>query len=224
MPTASRNIELLLVENVENLGIVGDVVKAKPGYARNYLIPHGLAVQPSEKRIAELQERRAEVQAEMDRLRAARVELHGRMEDITISITRSCNDQGALYGSVSQRDIADALQENGYDVGIRSVRIGQPIRRVGEFPVPIQFEKDLKTEITLIVEPDHAIGDEREEMEFDNEGELIIRTPEEKARMKKEEEARKAAEEAKAAADAEAKKAASDAEVKDADSDSDEKE
>jgi len=170
---ATRTIELLLIETVENLGIVGDVVKVKAGYARNYLLPHGIAEVPSEERLAELQERRKHVQAELAALRSAREELHGRMGEIIISMIRSCNDQGLLYGSVSQRDISDALQENGFDVGIRSIRLGQAIKRVGEYPVPIQFDKDLRAEITLIIEPDHPIGEEREEMEFDNEGRLI---------------------------------------------------
>ena len=78
-----------------------------------------------------------------------------------------------LYGSVTQRDIADALQEAGYGVDPRSVRLSVAIGRVGEYTVPVQFERDLRTEITIAVEPDRTIADEREEMEFDNEGNLI---------------------------------------------------
>lgn len=182
---SAKTIDLLLLDNVENLGIVGDVVSVKNGYARNYLLPHGLATLPSKKRIEELKERRIQVQGEMKALRSAREELHGRMEEIKISIIRSCNDQGALYGSVSQRDISEALQENGYDVGLRSIRVGQAIRRVGEYPIPIQFDKDLRCEIILNVEPDHPIGEEREEMEFDNEGDLIEKRPDRKRPRRK---------------------------------------
>lgn len=170
---AKKTLELLLIENVENLGIVGDVVKVRSGYARNFLLPHGLAEAPTKKRLAELQERRQRVQAELAQQRQARVALHARMAGLEVRITRSCNDQGMLYGSVSQRDISDALIEAGYDVPIRAVRLGQPIKRVGDYHVPIQFERDLRCEITLYVDPDHAIGEEREEMEFDNEGNLI---------------------------------------------------
>ena len=169
----ARNIELLLTETIENLGIVGDVVKVKPGYARNFLLPHGLAEFPSRAKIEALKETRAKAQAELAHLRSAREELLGRMEEVTISIQRSCNDQGVLYGSVTQRDIADALQEAGYNVGTRSVRLSQAIGRVGEYAVPIQFERDLRTEITIAIEPDRSLEDEREEMEFDNEGNLI---------------------------------------------------
>ncbi|MCL4210335.1 MAG: 50S ribosomal protein L9 [Phycisphaeraceae bacterium] len=177
---AKKSLELLLIENVENLGIVGDVVKVRSGYARNFLLPHGLAEAPTKKRLAELQERRKRVQEELAQQRQARVALHARMAGLEVRITRSCNDQGMLYGSVSQRDISDALIEAGYDVPIRAVRLGQPIKRVGDYHVPIQFERDLRCDITLHVDPDHAIGEEREEMEFDNEGNLI-RNPKPKA-------------------------------------------
>lgn len=170
---SKRSLQLLLVENVEHLGIVGDIVDVKPGYARNYLLPHGLAEWPSEDRLAELQERRSQVQKQVSALRHAREELHGRMEEVTVKMIRSCNDQGLLYGSVTQSDIADALQEAGYDVGSQSIRLGQTIKRVGEYPVPVQFDKDLRCEINLVVDPDHPIGEEREEMEFDDEGNLI---------------------------------------------------
>ncbi len=171
----AKNIELLLLETVEHLGIVGDIVKVKPGYARNYLLPHLIAEFPTEEKIESLKEARAAAQAELQALRSAREELLGRMEEVEITLQRSCNDQGVLYGSVTQRDIADALQEAGYDVGVRSVRLSQTIRRVGDYSVPVQFEKDLRTEINLTVIADRSIEDEREEMEFDNEGELIIK-------------------------------------------------
>ena len=171
----AKNIERLLLRTVEHLGIVGDIVKVKPGHARNYLLPHGIAEFPTDEKIESLKEARAAAQAELTALRNAREELLSRMEEVEIKLQRSCNDQGVLYGSVTQRDISDALQENGYDVGVRSVRLSQTIRRVGEYHVPIQFDKDLRTEISLVVEADRSIEDERDEMEFDDEGNLIIK-------------------------------------------------
>ena len=172
----ARHIELLLLKNIEHLGIVGDVVRVKRGYARNYLIPHGFAEVPTASRVAMLEEDRAVALAELASLRSAREELLERMVEVTLTMTRSCNDQGVLYGSVTQRDICDALQTNGLDVGARSVRLAAAIRRVGTYPVPIQFDKDLRTEITVVVEPDQPL-EAREEMEFDDEGNLIIKEP-----------------------------------------------
>lgn len=170
----ARNIELLLTESVENLGIVGDIVKVRPGFARNYLLPQGRAEFPTPTKIESLKEARAQAQAQLAELRSAREALLERMieDEVKITLVRSANDQGALYGSVTQRDISDALQEAGYDVGVRSVRLSQPIRRVGDYHVPIQFEKDLRTEITVVIESDTPL-EEREEMEIDEEGNLV---------------------------------------------------
>ena len=172
----ARNIELLLQENVENLGIVGDVVKVKPGFARNYLLPMGVAVVPTPQRIADLEAERAEAMANLAAQKDRRKMLLEKLEGIALTMTRSCNDQGVLYGSVSQRDIADGLQEIAEKMGDtmdpRHVRMATSIRHIGTYEIPIQFDQDLRTEIQLIVEPDQAL-EEREEMEFDDDGELI---------------------------------------------------
>jgi len=197
----ARNIELLLLQSVENLGIVGDIVKVRSGYARNYLLPTQLAELPTPSRIEALREQRSTAQAELMRLRGARQDLLERMLEVTVTLVRSCNDKGVLYGSVTQRDIADGLVEAGYDVGLRSIRLSNAIRRIGEYPVPIQFEKDLRTEITLVIEPDQPL-EEREEMEFDDEGNLIEKPaprPKRRREVEAEAEAKEGAETAEAA-------------------------
>ncbi|MAT81952.1 MAG: 50S ribosomal protein L9 [Phycisphaerae bacterium] len=172
----ARNIELLLQENVENLGIVGDVVKVKPGFARNYLLPMGVAVVPTPQRIAALEAEREQAVAALAEQKERRNLIIEKLEGIALTMTRSCNDQGVLYGSVSQRDIADGLQEIAVsmneNIDPRHVRVATSIRHIGTYEVPIQFEQDLRTEIQVIVEPDQPL-EEREEMEFDDEGELI---------------------------------------------------
>jgi large subunit ribosomal protein L9 len=168
-----RTIELLLLENVESLGIIGDVVKVRTGHARNYLLPMGMAEPPSQERIDELVAERAIALATVAAKRTAREELVARMEEVELTLVRSCNDRGGLYGSVTQRDISDGLAQVGYEgVDIRSVRLPSSIRRIGTYEVPIQFETDLRVDITVTVEPDQPL-EEREEMEFDDEGELI---------------------------------------------------
>lgn len=172
-----RTIELLLLENVENLGIVGDVVKVRTGYARNYLLPMQIAETPSDERIEALQADRTAALARVAAQRADREELTARMEEVELTLVRSCNDRGGLYGSVTQRDIADGLEQVGYPgIEIRAVRLPSSIRRIGSYEVPIQFEADLRVDISVIVEPDQPLED-REEMEFDDEGELIEKAP-----------------------------------------------
>jgi large subunit ribosomal protein L9 len=176
MPARStRQVTLLLNRNVESLGIVGDVVKVRPGYARNYLLPLGIAEVPSDERIAELKAAREQALAELQRVRSERRGIIDTLEGMAIALVRSCNDRGILYGSVTQRDISDALIELGHSVDERAVRLANPIRRIGEYPVVIQFEKEMRVEIQIRVEADRSIADETEEMEFDNEGELIVK-------------------------------------------------
>ncbi len=168
-----RTINLLLLENIESLGIIGDVVKVRTGYARNYLLPMGMAEPPSDERIEELRAERAEALARVEARRSDREELITRLGEVELTLIRSCNDRGGLYGSVTQRDIADGLEQVGYPgVDIRAVRLPASIRRIGSYEVPIQFEADLRADITVVVEPDQPL-EEREEMEFDDEGELI---------------------------------------------------
>ena len=149
-----RMIELLLTENVENLGIVGDVVKVKPGYARNYLLPMGLATQPTDTAKARVAERRAKVEAELKALRQSQEKLIEALEGFEITIQRSHNEEGQLYGSVTQHDISSALQGEGHPVKERDVRIGHPIKQLDSYMIPIQLALDLKTEIKLWVVSD----------------------------------------------------------------------
>ena len=170
---SARRIELLLNSNVENLGIVGDVVRVRMGFARNFLIPMGLAEIPTPEKIEALASERAIALQNYEEDLSKQAVLIKRLEDVALTITRSANDQGGLYGSVTQRDISDALAENDFNIPIRAVRLHQAIRRIGEYSVTIQFGKDLRTDIDIIVNPDRPLED-REEMEFDNEGNLIM--------------------------------------------------
>jgi large subunit ribosomal protein L9 len=155
--TMAKHIELLLLDTVENLGLVGDVVKVKPGYARNYLLPHGYAEPPSPAKIDSLKEARAHAQAELAALRREREKLVEAMAEVSVTLERNCNDQGALYGSVTHRDISDALMEAGWGVDVRCVRIAHPIRHIGVYPVPLQFDRDLRVEVTVIVQSDRDL-------------------------------------------------------------------
>lgn len=171
--SSAKRMELLLTANVENLGIVGDVVRVRMGFARNYLLPMGLAESPTQERIDSLAEAREVAIKERENKRSAQAEIIEKLEGMSLTLTRSANDQGGLYGSVTQRDISDALMENEFDVDTRAIRLHQAIRRIGEYHVTIQFGSTLKTDIEIIVNPDRPLED-REEMEFDDEGNLII--------------------------------------------------
>lgn len=169
-----KDIHLLLIESVDNLGIVGDVVKVRAGYARNYLLPHGLATEPDDKLIASLAEKRKKAEADQAKLLIERKALIKRLTGVEITMERSCNDLGMLYGSVTQQDIAAALKALGFPVRPREVRLPQVIKRLGQFEINIKLGTGLEEQIQIHVIADRAMAkDERDEMEFDNEGNLV---------------------------------------------------
>jgi len=170
----SKTITLLLTENVDSLGIIGDVVEVKMGYARNYLMPREMAMTPSDEAIAELADRRAVAEKEMLGLRANRETMIEKLDGVALTIVRSCNDAGHLYGSVTQNDIAEALSAAGYPVTPRSVRLPHAIKRIDLFDIHIRLDLDLEADIKLEVVPDRELHmDDQNDMEFDNDGELI---------------------------------------------------
>lgn len=154
---AKRNVELLLNISVENLGLVGDVVKVKPGHARNYLLPHGLAEYPTAEKIEALKDARATAAAAMQKRQEGRAKLIERLADITIKLIRSVNDQGALYGAVTHRDIFDQLHLDGFPVEIHAVRLANTVRRIGSYTCAIVFDRELRTEINIEVLPDRTL-------------------------------------------------------------------
>ncbi|MBL0928458.1 MAG: 50S ribosomal protein L9 [Phycisphaerales bacterium] len=171
----SKSVELLLVETVESLGIVGDVVKVRTGYARNYLLPRGLATEPNDELIKQLAAKRAEAERKLAEIRAARTAMIEKLEGIEVTLERSTNDQGMLYGSVTQQDIVKALAAMGYGIRDRDVRLSQTIKRIGDYEVVIRPEADLEAAVKLHVKPDRKLELEREaaDLDFDDEGNLV---------------------------------------------------
>jgi len=152
-----KSLELLLVENVEALGIVGDVVKVRTGYARNYLLPRALATKPSDEKIKELQGKRADAQRELALQRKHREELVEKLKGIEVTLVRSCNDLGHLYASITQQDVAAALGELGHGVKPRDVRIAQVIKRVDDYDVHVKLDSDLDAIVKVHVKPDREL-------------------------------------------------------------------
>lgn len=172
----ARSVKLLLTENVDNLGIVGDVVNVRLGYARNYLLPFNYATTPSDELIAALADKRAVAEKDVAARRSQREGMIGKLNGQELTLIRACNDQGLLYGSVTQQDIASALKEVGFNVSPREVRLPTTIKRIDAFDIHIKVDSDLEADIKLWVVADRELdADDSEEMEFDNEGELIVK-------------------------------------------------
>lgn len=176
----AKNVKLLLTESVEALGIVGDVVNVRIGYARNFLLPRNMATTPSDEAIKAVAAKRAEAERALAQLRKDREALIQKLSGIEISIQRSCNDMGHLYASVTQQEIATALAAAGYPgVKPRDVRLNQNIKRIDAYDIHIKFEADLEATIKLWVLADRKLDlDKKDEVEVDAEGNMIEKAAE----------------------------------------------
>ncbi len=165
----AKGLKLLLIENVDSLGIVGDVVNVRLGYARNYLLPRNLATTPSDELIKSLAGKRAEAEKQVAELRKQRESLNAKLQGVEVSLVRPCNDLGILYGAITQQDMAKALGEQGYAVKPRDVRLNETIKRVGNYDVHIKLDTDLDSIVKLHVKPDREL-ESREKPETKPEG------------------------------------------------------
>lgn len=167
----AHSLKLLLTENVDGTGIVGDVVTVRKGFARNFLLPRGYATTPSDEKVKELAQKRADAQKMLAELRQQREVMVGKLEGFDLTLTRSCNDLGILYGAVTQQDICDELAKAGHPgIKPREVRLGAVIKRVGGYDVHVKFETDLEATVKLNVKPDRVLdtGRRRDEEQQPN--------------------------------------------------------
>lgn len=145
-------MELILLEKVRNLGNLGDKVKVKPGYGRNYLLPQGKAVPVTAANLEAFEKRRAEYEAKANNLLADAEARKAKLEGAEVTITAHASPEGKLYGSVGPREIAEALEATGRKVGKGEVIQGEgPIRHTGEFEVVISLHADVQTQVKVIV-------------------------------------------------------------------------
>ena len=145
-------MQIILLEKVVNLGNLGEVVKVKDGYARNFLIPQKKAKRATPAAMAEFEARRAELEkAAAEKLAAAQV-VAEKMTGTAITVARKAGMDGRLFGSVGNADIADALKAAGFDIDKSAVRMPEgPLKAIGEFPLDIALHTDVLANITVTV-------------------------------------------------------------------------
>ena len=146
-------MQVILLEKVENLGSLGDLVITKPGYARNYLVPQGKAKMATEANIAEINERRAELEKAQAEALAAAKEVAAKLEDKKVTITSRAGTEGKLFGSIGTDQIAEAVSaELSVEVERKQVRLPEgPLRNIGETEVVLHLHSDVNAVITVAV-------------------------------------------------------------------------
>jgi len=182
-------IELILLERVEKLGQMGQVVKVKPGYARNFLLPQKKALRATKENLAYFETQRAQLEASNLQRKAEATEIGAKMEGLSVVLVRQAGESGQLYGSVSARDIAEAVTEAGFTVERRQVVLDRPIKTLGLHPVRIVLHPEVAVTVTA------NVAQSAEEAEMQAKGIDPLRVREEE-----EEEARHQAAEASPAA------------------------
>ena len=144
-------IEVILREDIKSLGQTGEVVRVKPGYARNYLLPQGLAYEATEgnkKRIAaESRVRAARSQAE----RGEAEQLANTLRGLSLTLSGKAGDEGKLFGSITSQDIADALSRQGYSIDRRRIELDHPIRTTGEHVVAVRLHPEVHAELRVAI-------------------------------------------------------------------------
>ena len=145
-------MQIILLEKVVNLGGLGDVVKVKDGYARNYLIPQGKAKRATTANLAEFEARRAELERVQGEKLAAAQELAAKLEGVSVEVSRKAGMDGRLFGSVGNADIAEVLVAKGFDIDRSAIRMPEgPLKQVGETSLEVSLHADVLASITVVV-------------------------------------------------------------------------
>ena len=152
-------MEVILLENVANLGGLGDQVTVKPGYGRNYLVPQGKAVAATAANVADFESRRAELQKEADALRSAAQGRAEKINALSVTIGANAGEEGKLFGSVTVRDIADKATAAGIEIDRSEVRLPEgPLRALGEYQVEIYLHPEVSAQVTVTIEAEEAFS------------------------------------------------------------------
>ncbi|HEY6984637.1 MAG TPA: 50S ribosomal protein L9 [Rhodanobacteraceae bacterium] len=145
-------MDLILLQKVKNLGNLGDKVRVKPGYGRNYLVPHGKAVAATAANLAEFEKRRAEYEAKANQLLSSADARKAQLEGASVTLRANASPEGKLFGSIGPRDIAEALTAAGTAIEKSEVVMPDgPIRHIGEFEVQIHLHADVHTVAKVVV-------------------------------------------------------------------------
>lgn len=145
-------MQIILLEKVVNLGNLGDVVKVKDGYARNFLIPKRIAKRATPAAMAEFEARRAELEKIAAEKLAAAQGVAEKMSGVSVTVTRKAGMDGRLFGSVGNADVAEALKAAGFEVDKASIRMPEgPLKAIGEFPLDVALHTDVLANITVVV-------------------------------------------------------------------------
>jgi len=144
-------MNVILKENVENLGHIGDVVKVAPGYARNYLIPKGLAIEATVKNQKALDHAKRHLEYKKNKVLEAARQFAAKIEAITVSITHQAGEGDKLFGSVTNMELAEYLKGQGLEIDRKKIILAEPIKHLGEFSAAIKLHPEVTATLKIVI-------------------------------------------------------------------------
>jgi len=145
------NVQVILNEDVPNLGRPGDVVKVRAGYARNYLLPRRLAVEANARNLSAFEHQKALAMRRREANRAQALKLKQQLEALSLAIGANAGEEGKLFGSVTNIDIERALRERGFDVERRKIILAEPIKQLGDYTIAVRLDAEIEAGVKLTV-------------------------------------------------------------------------
>ena len=149
--------KVLLREDVDDLGARGEIVRVRSGYARNYLLPRNLAVEATAGNVKGIESERAALLKKEAKERASAESQSQQMSTLNLQFQRKAGEQGALYGSVTSMDVAEALRERGYEIERHRIHLREPLKRVGEYTVPVRLHREVTIDLKVRVAPEGEV-------------------------------------------------------------------
>lgn len=146
-------MEVILREDVPTLGMIGDIVKVRPGYARNYLLPNGLAVPADRRNVEKLEHEKRLIEIKKQRERGTYERLASSLGSQRLEIEARAGRGGKLFGSVTNLDVHKLLVEKGFDIDRRRIELPEPIKEIGEFSVSVRVGQDISASVKVVVRP-----------------------------------------------------------------------
>lgn len=146
-------MEVILNESIDNLGKAGDIVNVTNGYARNYLLPKGIAISADKKNLAKMERQRESILKRAARMNEEYEALASQLAGLDIKIPVKVGEEEKLYGSVTNLDIAKAIKEKGFEIDRKKILLGEPIKALGEYEIPVKLSPDVTATIKVKVVP-----------------------------------------------------------------------
>lgn len=144
-------MKVILKENIENLGRIGDIVKVAPGYARNYLLPKGFAAEANLKNTKALEHAKRQMEYKKNKVLEQAKQLAARIEGISLVLTHQAGEEGKLFGSVTNMELAEKLKAQGLEIDRKKIALAEPIKQIGEYQVPVRIHPELSANLKVNV-------------------------------------------------------------------------